>query len=148
MLFPVLCFCALPFLFPFSSGRVVTEEQVIDFIAATTVVGIVPLPHALVVRRYQPSPFTSSWFSTYLWGLVFVRNSSLPLADTTHIRLFEVEGMKQQQEQQQQEQKQKRDEKKIEKLKQQQLSQPSSTASSSSSSTSDPSTAVPTKVSA
>lgn len=51
---------------------------------------VLPVPHAIIVRRYQPNKFTNIWFSTYLWGVIFLRNQRMPLFDGTKISLFHV----------------------------------------------------------
>eukprot|EP00943_MAST-04B_sp_MAST-4B-sp1_P000331 g331.t1 len=66
------------------------EDLVLQFLQKTTMVGLLPVPHAIIVRRYQPNKFTNIWFSTYLWGVIFLRNQRMPLFDGTKIRLFHV----------------------------------------------------------
>ena len=68
----------------------VDEGLVLDYIKNTTLVGILPIPHPIVVRRYQPNKFTNIWFTTYLWGVLFLRNQKVPLFDGTKIKLFRV----------------------------------------------------------
>ena len=40
--------------------------------------------------KYQPNRHTNMWFTTFLWGMVFLRNQANPLFDGTKIRLFSV----------------------------------------------------------
>ena len=68
----------------------VDEDLVLQFLRKTTMVGLLPVPHAIIVRRYQPNKFTNIWFSTYLWGVIFLRNQRMPLFDGTKISLFHV----------------------------------------------------------
>ena len=68
----------------------VDEDLVLQFLQKTTMVGLLPVPHAIIVRRYQPNKFTNIWFSTYLWGVIFLRNQRMPLFDGTKISLFHV----------------------------------------------------------
>lgn len=56
-------------------------------------VGILPVPHAIVIRKYQPNKFTSLWFTAFMWGVVFLHNQSGPkLFDGRGVRLFMVQG--------------------------------------------------------
>ena len=71
-----------------SSAMAVDENRIIDFLKNTTMVGLLPIPHAIVVRRYQPNKHTNAWFTTYLWGVIFLRNQHAPLFDGTKISLF------------------------------------------------------------
>jgi len=66
------------------------EEAVLSFIKNTTMVGLLPVPHPIVIRKYQPNTFTSLWFTAFLWGVVFLQNQVLPLFDGASIKLFTV----------------------------------------------------------
>ena len=66
------------------------EPAVLDFIKNTTMVGLLPVPHAIVIRKYQPNAFTSLWFTAFMWGVIFLQNQLLPLFDGTTIQLFTV----------------------------------------------------------
>lgn len=73
-----------------ASEYTVEESQILDFIKNTTMVGLLPVPHAIVIRKYQPNSFTSLWFSAFLWGCLFLGNQLLPLFDGSTIKLFTV----------------------------------------------------------
>ena len=66
----------------------VDTDQVLQYLASTTAVGILPQPHAIVIRTYSPNAYTSLWFSTYLWGVIFTRNQALPYFDWRKIKLI------------------------------------------------------------
>ena len=66
------------------------ETAILDFIKNTTMVGLLPVPHAIVIRKYTPNTFTSLWFTAFLWGVIFLQNQVLPLFDGNSIRLFTV----------------------------------------------------------
>ena len=62
-----------------------------QFIKSTTVVGVLPQPHAIVQRVYQPNAFTALWFTTYGWSTVFLQlGRELPMFDAEAIRLFQI----------------------------------------------------------
>lgn len=46
----------------------INEANIYQWLETTTLVGILPLPHSIKVRKYQPSAYTDLWFSTYIWG--------------------------------------------------------------------------------
>ncbi|CAJ1425986.1 unnamed protein product [Effrenium voratum] len=52
-------------------------------------VGILPVPHPIVIRTYQASTYTSMWFTSYMWGVIFTRSQRMPLYDWKKIRLAE-----------------------------------------------------------
>ncbi|KAJ8611150.1 hypothetical protein CTAYLR_003576 [Chrysophaeum taylorii] len=66
------------------------ETQILDFIKNTTMVGLLPVPHAIVIRKYQPNNFTQLWFTAFLWGVIFLQNQLLPLFDGNTVKLFTV----------------------------------------------------------
>jgi hypothetical protein len=71
---------------------IVDDEAVVAFVRSTTVVGVLPVPHAILVRSYVPNAYTSLWVSTFLWSTVFLGLSEqdLPLFDAEAIRLFSI----------------------------------------------------------
>ena len=67
------------------------ESDSISFLSQTTLVGILPLPHSILVRRYQPCISTAAWFTIHLWGVIFTRQQVLPIFDPIGIRLFNLD---------------------------------------------------------
>lgn len=68
----------------------VDEGAVLAFVRDTTMVGLLPVPHALVMHKYTANEFTQLWFTTFLWGVVFLRNQEFPIYDTRKIKLFAI----------------------------------------------------------
>ena len=66
------------------------ESVLLNFIQNTTLVGLLPVPHPIVIRKYQPNKYTSLWFSAFLWGVVFMHNQDIQLFDGRNIKLFIV----------------------------------------------------------
>lgn len=69
---------------------VLDERQVVDFLKQTTMVGLLPVPHPIVIRKYQPNAHTSLWFTACMWGVIFMHNQKMPLYDSRSIKLFTV----------------------------------------------------------
>ncbi len=69
------------------------EKVVLDFLHSTTMVGLLPVPHPIVIRKYQPNKFTCLWFTAFLWGVVFMHNQTLPLYDGKNVKLFIVQSV-------------------------------------------------------
>jgi len=82
----------LPLIDNMVQGRdgVVDEEDILEFLRNTTLVGLLPVPHPIVIRQYQPNEWTGNWFTSYLWGVIFLRNQKLPIFDGDSIKLFHV----------------------------------------------------------
>jgi hypothetical protein len=68
----------------------VDEEEILKVLEDTTMVGLLPVPHAIVIRKYQPNQYTALWFTAFMWGVIFLRNQSLPMFDGQAIELFQV----------------------------------------------------------
>ncbi|KJE93087.1 hypothetical protein CAOG_03930 [Capsaspora owczarzaki ATCC 30864] len=54
--------------------RGVTDEaEILDFLRHGTLVGLLPVPHPILIRKYQPNAGTASWLTTYIHGLLYLR---------------------------------------------------------------------------
>ena len=65
----------------------IDHTQVLDLVRRISLVGILPVPHAIVVRQYQPNEQTRLWFTSYLWGTVFTLLQPFPLIDSSRVRI-------------------------------------------------------------
>jgi hypothetical protein len=72
------------------SEGTIDEANIMSFIVNTTMVGLLPVPHPIVIRKYTPNHFTGLWFTAFLWGVVFLQNQYMPLYDGSTIKLFTV----------------------------------------------------------
>jgi hypothetical protein len=73
-----------------SKAGVVDESEILDVLNEITMVGLLPVPHPIVIRKYQPNQYTALWFTAFMWGVIFLRNQALPLFDGACIELFQV----------------------------------------------------------
>ena len=69
---------------------VVDESVILDVLKDVTMVGLLPVPHPIVIRKYQPNQYTALWFTAYLWGVISVNHQNLPIFDGKAIKLFRV----------------------------------------------------------
>ena len=37
-------------------------------------VGLLPAPHPILCRKYQPNAHTGLWFTTFLWGVIYLQH--------------------------------------------------------------------------
>jgi hypothetical protein len=49
------------------------ESEILKFLQHGTLVGLLPVPHPILIRKYQANAGTNHWFRTYLWGIVYLR---------------------------------------------------------------------------
>ena len=64
-------------LFSLSLSTQIDETAILAMISSQTLVGVLPVPHPIVVRKYIPNHFTNLWFSTFLTGIIFLRQQAL-----------------------------------------------------------------------
>jgi len=71
--------------------NIVDDEDVIKFIRATSVVGVLPVPHPILSRKYVPNEHTGLWFTTLAWSTVFISIcNEVPVWDAEYIKLFSI----------------------------------------------------------
>jgi hypothetical protein len=63
-------------------------DQVVDFIRKNTLVGLLPVPHRIVVRLFRPNTTTDWQVSALLWSQVYVQQLTPPLFVGTDVRMF------------------------------------------------------------
>ncbi|KAJ3071204.1 cell wall biogenesis protein, partial [Quaeritorhiza haematococci] len=62
------------------------DRKVIEYLQSGTLVGLLPLPHPIFVRRFQHNDAVRIWFTSYLWGDVFIKSSTVNnAAETTRM---------------------------------------------------------------
>ena len=49
------------------------ESEILKFLQNGTLVGLLPVPHPILIRKYQPNLGTIMWFRTYMWGVIYLR---------------------------------------------------------------------------
>ncbi|XP_041818575.1 protein HID1b [Chelmon rostratus] len=67
------------------------ESEILKFLQHGTLVGLLPVPHPILIRKYQANAGTAMWFRTYMWGVIYLRNVDPPVWYDTDIRLFEIQ---------------------------------------------------------
>ncbi|XP_047464295.1 protein HID1-like [Mugil cephalus] len=67
------------------------ESEILKFLQHGTLVGLLPVPHPILIRKYQANAGTAAWFRTYMWGVIYLRNLDPPIWYDTDIRLFEIQ---------------------------------------------------------
>jgi len=64
--------------------------EIVNYMKQGTMVGLLPVPHPIIMRTYEPNRYTALWFTSYLWGVIFTRTQNFPLYDLSKIRLIEI----------------------------------------------------------
>ncbi len=55
------------------------------FLQNGTLVGLLPVPHPILIRKYQPNLGTIMWLKTYMWGVIYLRFRNF------HFYLFRID---------------------------------------------------------
>jgi len=69
---------------------VATEEDVLVYLKKTTLVGLLPVPHTIVIRTFTSTPLVDVFLTTYIWGLIYLRTLNPQLFDKSTIKLFQI----------------------------------------------------------
>ncbi|XP_064439533.1 protein HID1 isoform X4 [Mirounga angustirostris] len=48
------------------------ESEILRFLQHGTLVGLLPVPHPILIRKYQANSGTAMWFRTYMWGVIYL----------------------------------------------------------------------------
>ncbi|KAJ3186023.1 hypothetical protein HDU85_000937 [Gaertneriomyces sp. JEL0708] len=56
------------------SQSITDDKPIIDFLNSGTLVGLLPLPHPISVRRWHGGEATRVWITSYIWGGIFERS--------------------------------------------------------------------------
>jgi hypothetical protein len=67
-----------------------TETEMLSFLRATTLVGLLPVPHPILIRRFDSQTHTHAWVTTWTWGIIYLRAITPPMLDGNNIRLFRI----------------------------------------------------------
>ncbi|XP_051968934.1 protein HID1-like [Xyrauchen texanus] len=67
------------------------ESEILKFLQHGTLVGLLPVPHPILIRKYQANEGTALWFRTYMWGVIYLRNVDPPVWYDTDVKLFEIQ---------------------------------------------------------
>ncbi|GJQ81764.1 hypothetical protein Trydic_g311 [Trypoxylus dichotomus] len=67
------------------------ESEILKFLQHGTLVGLLPVPHPILIRKYQANSGTTTWFRTYMWGVIYLRNVDPPIWYDTDVKLFEIQ---------------------------------------------------------
>eukprot|EP00127_Corallochytrium_limacisporum_P002610 Clim_evm46s134 gene=Clim_evmTU46s134 len=64
------------------------EQQIVDFLKNGTLVGLLPVPHPILIRKYQSTSGTNLWFTVFAWSIIYVRSDSPCIWEGLDIQLF------------------------------------------------------------
>jgi hypothetical protein len=72
------------------TGNTTDEVNILEFLQRSTLVGLLPVPHPILIRRYQPNEAVQTWLLSYLWGNVYLQHTNPPIFLGTQVKLFVI----------------------------------------------------------
>eukprot|EP00039_Didymoeca_costata_P032944 m.40020 g.40020 ORF g.40020 m.40020 type:complete len:749 (+) comp9618_c0_seq1:158-2404(+) len=72
-------------------SKTVSETEILEFLKKGTLVGLLPVPDPIRIRKYQWVPSSSKWFMLYFWSLVFLKHIEPPVFGLSAVKLFHYE---------------------------------------------------------
>lgn len=72
------------------TGNTSDEGHILDFLERFTLVGLLPVPHPILIRRYQPNDAVQTWLLSYLWGNIYLQHINPPVFLGTDVKLFVI----------------------------------------------------------
>ncbi|RIA98985.1 high-temperature-induced dauer-formation protein [Glomus cerebriforme] len=73
------------------SQSINSDQPVLEFLRKITMVGILPPPQSILIRKFQWSEASVVWFSSLLWGQIYLAASNyLGVFNGTQVKLFFV----------------------------------------------------------
>ena len=69
---------------------VTDEAEIMEFLQRGTLVGLLPVPHPILIRRASPHKGSSLWYTSFQWSTIYLKNLNPDLFHGTHVRLFVV----------------------------------------------------------
>jgi len=72
------------------TGSATDEVHILEFLGRFTLVGLLPVPHPILIRRYQPNEAVQTWLLSYLWGNIYLQHTNPPIFLGTEVKLFVI----------------------------------------------------------
>lgn len=73
-----------------SEKGVTDEADILKFLQNGTLVGLLPVPHPILIRRHHSVPSSTVWYYSYVLGAMYLRCMNPPVWHGTTVRLFRV----------------------------------------------------------
>lgn len=71
-------------------GDASDSQALLTFLKRTTAVGLLPVPHPILIRRYHSTAASALWLHSHIWGVLLVHNlRPIPLW-STGVRLVQL----------------------------------------------------------
>ena len=66
------------------------KSEILKFLQCRTLVGLLTVPHPILIRKCQADGGTTAFFRTYMWDVIYLTNVDPATWYDTEVRLFEI----------------------------------------------------------
>eukprot|EP01059_Diplonema_ambulator_P034727 TRINITY_DN7943_c1_g2_i1.p1 TRINITY_DN7943_c1_g2~~TRINITY_DN7943_c1_g2_i1.p1 ORF type:complete len:828 (+),score=267.82 TRINITY_DN7943_c1_g2_i1:1054-3537(+) len=74
----------------FCEERAAAEPEMLSFLQKTTLVGLLPQPHSILIRSYFATPNIYSYITVWAWGLIYNRHQAPQMFIAHSVKLFPI----------------------------------------------------------
>lgn len=67
------------------------EATAYEAIVSTPVINQLPNPQRFIIRQYQPQLSLTYWLTSYIWGLIYIKNQEISMFDLSEVKIFSVQ---------------------------------------------------------
>ena len=68
------------------------EATAYDAIISLPVISQLPSPQRFIIRQYQPQLSLTYWLTSYIWGLIYIKNQEISMFDLSEVKIFSVQA--------------------------------------------------------
>jgi hypothetical protein len=69
------------------------DQVILDYLQRRTLVGLIPLPRPISIRKFRMSSEISLWLTSFLYGIIYLHNSFPAIWYGTEVKLFTVKTL-------------------------------------------------------
>ncbi|KNC81073.1 hypothetical protein SARC_06596, partial [Sphaeroforma arctica JP610] len=67
-----------------------SEEEIVEYLRAGTIVGLLPPAREIRLHKYQPQRYDGPWLAAYIWGVIYLSCRTPEFWIGTNVQFFEV----------------------------------------------------------
>ncbi|AYU79223.1 conserved hypothetical protein [Leishmania infantum JPCM5] len=72
-----------------SGAGLAASDEAVDRLRSVTLVGVLPTPHSIVVRKFQSTKSVEQWTATTFWTSAYIHSQAGVLGDRTSVKLVQ-----------------------------------------------------------
>jgi hypothetical protein len=77
---------------PVDENDACDEQAILTFLQRRTLVGLIPLPKPISIRKFRMSGEIATWLTSFLYGVIYLHSGVPPIWYGTDVKLFTVKS--------------------------------------------------------